>query len=140
MGRVWAGRSSSSCAGVTSAYLGASPSASPPSKEPYLTLGIDSGSSTQDIKKAYRRLALQFHPDVCKGESCTSKFMQINDAYEAVMGFLEGDKDAVQQYCAETMTPEPMMGAYDESWEEWEEWMGWEGAGTRDYSNHVNNS
>jgi hypothetical protein len=30
------------------------------------------------------------------------------------------------------------MGVGDDSWEDWEEWMGWEGAGTRDYSSHVN--
>ena len=30
------------------------------------------------------------------------------------------------------------MGVADDSWEDWEEWMGWEGAGTRDYSDHIN--
>lgn len=85
-------------------------------------------------------MALQFHPDVCKGETCTSKFMQINKAYEAVMGFLQGTGDAFQQYCAEPFVAEPMMGVNDDSWEDWEEWMGWEGAGTRDYSTHINDS
>lgn len=34
--------------------------------------------------------------------------------------------------------PEGFMGVGDNDWDEWEEWMGWEGAGTYDYSNHVN--
>lgn len=33
---------------------------------------------------------------------------------------------------------EGFMGVGDDSWEDWEEWMGWEGAGTRDYSAHIN--
>ncbi|MCO5589531.1 hypothetical protein L7F22_043499 [Adiantum nelumboides] len=138
----WAGHYGSNRASpsmCTYAYLGSSPSASSPSREPYLTLGLSSDASAHDIKKAYRLLALKYHPDVCKGDSCTSKFMQINDAYDTIMCFLEGNINAFQQYSADAVAPEPMMGVYDESWEEWEEWMGWEGAGTRDYSNHVNN-
>lgn len=30
------------------------------------------------------------------------------------------------------------MGVEGDSWEDWEEWMGFEGAGTLDFSNHVN--
>lgn len=33
---------------------------------------------------------------------------------------------------------EGFMGVEDDSWEDWEEWMGFEGAGTLDFSNHVN--
>lgn len=33
---------------------------------------------------------------------------------------------------------ESFMGVGDNNWEEWEEWMGWEGAGTYDYTNHIN--
>lgn len=33
---------------------------------------------------------------------------------------------------------EGFAGVGDDSWEDWEEWMGWEGAGTRDYSDHIN--
>ncbi|KAH7373636.1 hypothetical protein KP509_17G066100 [Ceratopteris richardii] len=95
-------------------------------------------ASVHDVKKAYRRLVLKFHPDVCKDDHCTNKFLQISDAYETVMNFLEGDKNVEPLYRAETRTSEPMMGAFDDTWEEWEEWMGWEGAGIRDYSSHIN--
>lgn len=101
----------------------------------YNTLGLDRGASEQEVKKAYRRLALQFHPDVCKGEYCTLKFMQISDAYESLMDLLRrgnGGEVLVDSY------PEEMMGVNDDSWEDWEEWMGWEGAGTRDYTSHIN--
>ena len=33
---------------------------------------------------------------------------------------------------------EGFMGATGDTWEDWEEWMGWEGAGTYDYSSHIN--
>lgn len=100
-------------------------------------LGLNQGASEQDVKKAYRKLALQFHPDVCKGDSSASTFMQINDAYETIMDCLQGNADAL---AAEPFEPEPMMGVNDDTWEDWEEWMGWEGAGTRDYSSHINHS
>ncbi|KAH7373641.1 hypothetical protein KP509_17G066600 [Ceratopteris richardii] len=119
----------------TNAYLGSS---SPPSRESYLALGVDSDASANDVKKAYRRLALKFHPDVCKDDYCTNKFLQINDAYETVMNFLGANNNVESLYPAETSAPEPMMGAFDDSWEDWEEWMGWEGAGIRDYTSHIN--
>ncbi|EFJ23074.1 hypothetical protein SELMODRAFT_8923, partial [Selaginella moellendorffii] len=48
----------------------------------YSMLGIRPGDSKQDLKRAYRRLALQYHPDVCKGDHCAPKFQEINAAYE----------------------------------------------------------
>ncbi|MCO5605552.1 hypothetical protein L7F22_059735 [Adiantum nelumboides] len=85
-------------------------------------LGLRQGASEEEIKKAYRKLALQFHPDVCKGDACTTNFMQINNAYEVIMDCLQGNAEAVEPFVRESM-----MGVYDEDWEEWEEWMGWEG-------------
>ncbi len=51
-------------------------------KDHYATLGVSPGSSKHEIKKAYRRLALQYHPDVCDGEHCSLNFQQVNKAYE----------------------------------------------------------
>jgi curved DNA-binding protein CbpA len=45
-------------------------------------LGVGPDATRQDIKQAYRRLALQFHPDVCKEEHYTSSFKEVNCAYE----------------------------------------------------------
>lgn len=51
----------------------------------YQILGVDRNSSAQDIRKAYRRLARQYHPDVNPGDtSAEEKFKQINEAYEVL--------------------------------------------------------
>jgi DnaJ-class molecular chaperone len=62
---------------VTMAYAGANFV-----RDPHTTLEIAPGASKHEIKKAYRRLALQYHPDVCDGNHCTTNFQQINFAYE----------------------------------------------------------
>lgn len=51
-------------------------------KDHHATLGVSPDASKHEIKKAYRRLALQYHPDVCDGEHCSLNFQQINKAYE----------------------------------------------------------
>jgi hypothetical protein len=39
----------------------------------------------QDIKKAYRKLALKWHPDVCKEPNAADKFKEVNKAYTALI-------------------------------------------------------
>lgn len=46
------------------------------------TLGLPANASARDIKKAYRRMALKFHPD--RGGS-HEKMQEINEAYENAM-------------------------------------------------------
>lgn len=50
----------------------------------YEILGVSKDSSSQDIKKAYRKLAMKLHPDVNKEEDAESKFKEINEAYEVL--------------------------------------------------------
>lgn len=57
-------------------------------RDPHTTLGVSPGASKHEIKKAYRRLALQYHPDVCDGNHCTTNFQQINFAYEVYRSFM----------------------------------------------------
>ena len=52
------------------------------SKSLYDTLNISSNASADEIKKAYRRLARKYHPDVNKDEGAEEKFKEINAAYE----------------------------------------------------------
>ena len=50
----------------------------------YETLDVAKGSSKEEIKKAYRRLARKYHPDINKDPSAEDKFKEINAAYEVL--------------------------------------------------------
>lgn len=50
-------------------------------KDYYGVLGVKRGASAQEIKDAYRRLALQYHPDRNKSAGAEEKFKQISEAY-----------------------------------------------------------
>lgn len=51
-------------------------------KDYYKILGIVRGASDDDIKKAYRKLALKYHPDKNKEPSAEEKFKEVAEAYE----------------------------------------------------------
>lgn len=48
----------------------------------YETLGVSKNASSDEIKKAYRRLARKYHPDINKEAGAEDKFKEINAAYE----------------------------------------------------------
>lgn len=48
----------------------------------YETLGVSKGASSDEIKKAYRKLARKYHPDINKDPGAEDKFKEINAAYE----------------------------------------------------------
>ncbi len=48
----------------------------------YETLGVSKSASADEIKKAYRRLARKYHPDINKSPDAEEKFKEINAAYE----------------------------------------------------------
>lgn len=48
----------------------------------YSILGLSSKTTQEEIKKAYRRLARQWHPDVCKEPDATEQFKKLQNAYE----------------------------------------------------------
>lgn len=50
----------------------------------YETLGLQKGASSDEIKKAYRRLARKYHPDINKEKGAEDKFKEINAAYEVL--------------------------------------------------------
>ena len=53
--------------------------------DPYKVLGVSPDASDEEIKKAYRRLAKQYHPDLNPGdEEAAKKMQQINAAYEQI--------------------------------------------------------
>jgi len=54
-------------------------------KDYYKILGINKNATTDDIKKAYRKLALKYHPDKNKGDKeAEQKFKEISEAYEVL--------------------------------------------------------
>src|SRR5262245_44905392 len=51
----------------------------------YATLGVKNDASADDIKKAYRRLALKYHPDRNPGDKAAEeKFKEASNAYEVL--------------------------------------------------------
>ena len=53
-------------------------------KNYYEILGINPNSSNDEIKRAYRKLALQWHPDKTKHPNATQKFKEISEAYQVL--------------------------------------------------------
>lgn len=54
-------------------------------KDYYEVLGVERDASTEDIKKAYRKLALKYHPDKNQGDGdAEEKFKEINEAYSVL--------------------------------------------------------
>ncbi|MCS7088206.1 MAG: molecular chaperone DnaJ [Thermoflexales bacterium] len=50
----------------------------------YEVLGVPRNATQEEIKKAFRRLARQYHPDVNKSPDAEAKFKEINEAYEVL--------------------------------------------------------
>jgi molecular chaperone DnaJ len=50
----------------------------------YEVLGVSKGASKDEIKKAYRKLSKQFHPDINKAEDAAEKFKEVKEAYEVL--------------------------------------------------------
>ena len=62
-------------------------------KDYYETLGVSRGASDDEIKKAYKKLALKYHPDKNKEEGAADRFKEINEAYQVL-----SDKQKRAQY------------------------------------------
>jgi DnaJ-class molecular chaperone len=65
-----------------------------PGKDYYSILGVKRDASEEEIKRAYRKLARQYHPDVNPGnKSAEARFKEINEAHEVL-----SDKDKRKKY------------------------------------------
>jgi len=56
----------------------------PTKRDYYDILGVSKNASKEEIKKAYRKLALEWHPDRNKSSNANDKFKEINEAYEVL--------------------------------------------------------
>ena len=63
---------------------------SEPKKDPYKVLGLERSATDEEVKKAYRRLAMKYHPDKVEGlgeevkKNAEAQFREINEAYEQI--------------------------------------------------------
>jgi curved DNA-binding protein len=90
-------------------------------KDYYESLGVARTASDADIKKAFRKLAREYHPDVAKDKKkAEEKFKEINEAYEVL-----GDPAKRKRY--------DQLGANWKSGAEFRPPPGWEGFGQRTY-------
>jgi DnaJ-class molecular chaperone len=63
-------------------------------KDYYRLLGVESAASREEIKKAYRKLAMEYHPDRNQDKpGCEELLKDINEAYQVL-----GDKEKRRQY------------------------------------------
>ena len=84
------------------------------SKNYYDILGIDKNASVEDIKKSYRKLAKEYHPDKNKGEDAASKFQEIQEAYETL-----SDLDKKAKYDNKgSRSYDPHSGFWGKMWSE----------------------
>ncbi len=96
-------------------------------KDYYKILGVERGADEKEIKRAYRRLAVRYHPDKNPGDAqAEDQFKEINEAYEVL-----GDPSKRARY--------DQLGASYEAWRrggapggfDWSQWMGGAPGGVR---------
>ena len=60
--------------------------------DPYSILGVDRNATDEDVKKAYRKLSRQYHPDANinnpKKDEAEAKFKEVQQAYQQIMDVL----------------------------------------------------
>jgi len=77
-------------------------------KDYYKILGIAKGASDDEIKKAYRKMALKYHPDKNKEPSAEAKFKEIAEAYDVLSDSKK--KEIFDKYGEEGLKTDAMSG------------------------------
>jgi curved DNA-binding protein len=88
-------------------------------KDYYKILGVDRKASEEDIKRAYRKLALQYHPDRNPGDKkAEEKFKEINEAYQVLS---DPDKRARYDQLGDSFSRYQQRGGTPGgfNWEDW---------------------
>lgn len=74
----------------------------------YEVLGVGKDASAEDIKKAYRKLAREYHPDVNKASDAEEKFKQVKEAYDVLSD--DQKRSAYDRYGHAGVDPQGMGG------------------------------
>ncbi|MDT8371894.1 MAG: DnaJ C-terminal domain-containing protein [Gammaproteobacteria bacterium] len=83
-------------------------------KDYYQILGVSRDVSPEDLKKAYRKLARKYHPDVSKEANAEAKFKEVGEAYEALKDpekRAQYDRFGSNYKNGQSFTPPPGWGA-----------------------------
>ena len=74
-------------------------------RDSYDVLGVNKSASKEEIKKAYRKLALKYHPDKTKGDkSSEEKFKEASEAY-LLEDWFTWDRAEHTMYCVQKVSP-----------------------------------
>ncbi len=79
----------------------------------YEILGLKQGASIQEIKQAYREMALRYHPDKNSTEGSETRFSQISDAYQTLR--MQGKKDVKVIQKFDDIYPEDAVSSYQQA-------------------------
>jgi curved DNA-binding protein CbpA len=78
----------------------------------YKILRIPANSRLEDIKKAYRKLAHEFHPDVSRLSDARERFIEINEAYEYLTNKLKLEQALKANYNEHEETAQEIIDAW----------------------------
>jgi curved DNA-binding protein len=101
-------------------------------KDYYKILGVERKASADDIRKAYRKLAMQFHPDKNPGDKkAEDKFKEINEAYQVLSDEKKRARyDQLGSAYSDFRTSGGRPGDF-----RWDDWFQQQGAQQRGYGN-----
>lgn len=74
----------------------------------YKILGVGKQAGERELKKAFRKLSLKYHPDKCDGDECSKQFTDVNAAYEALSdggkrrAYDQGGEDGLKEFEAQS--------------------------------------